>query len=827
MTLRLAARSLTCFLAVLVAAPLFAANPPGKLTIKVDQPAHKIPATLYGLMTEEINHCYDGGLYAELISNRVFKDDPKNPVHWSFVKADGFGQISLDNANPITNTSLTTCLRLDVANGQVGVSNDGFWGIPVLPGKTYTVSFYAKASADFTEPLAITLQPKAIGAISGIIPGGAAAGPKLTTEWKKYTVQMTPMSGTPAYANGVFSIFAKSKGTVWLNQVSLMPPTYKNTPNGNRIDLMEKLADLQPAFLRFPGGNYLEGNTIAERFNWKETIGPLENRPGHMCPWGYRSSDGMGLMEFLRWCEDLKMEPILGVFAGYALQGEHVTGEALKPHIQDALDEIEYITGDVDTKWGAQRAKDGHPEPFKLTYVEVGNEDQFDRSGSYDSRFTDFYDAIKAKYPNLQLIATTPVKTRKPDLVDDHYYRSARDMQNDVHHYDKLDRNGPKIFVGEWATTEGSPTPTMNAALGDAAWLTGMERNSDLIVISAYAPLLVNVNPGASQWGTNLIGYDALKSFGSPSYYVQRMFNQNRGDVVLPVAIVPQISKPVVAPPPPHGGIGVASWSTNVQYKDLKVTKSDGTVLFTSDFSKGTAPFKFFKGDWKADEGTLHQSGNDTECRAIAGDPAWGDVDYTVKARKLGGAEGFIVMFDVKDDNNYLWFNAGGWNNTRTALEVGENGARRVIGNDSNFAVETNRWYDVKIEARGNKSTCYVDGKQILAATYEPPPVPDPLYATASRDDATGDVIVKVVNIADTVQQMDLEFQGLTARPDGRYFTGGTVEILQGEPGWVNTIDQPEKVAPKKSDLRATGASFTNGWEFPAHSVSILRFKTK
>jgi alpha-N-arabinofuranosidase len=314
-------------------------------------------------------------------------------------------------------------------------------------------------------------------------------------------------------------------GTVWLQLLSVFPPTYKDRANGNRKDLMEMLAAMHPAFLRFPGGNYLEGNTIPERFDWKKTVGPLVDRPGHMSPWRYRSSDGMGLLEFLEWCEDLKMQPVLAVYAGYSLQQQFVKpGPDLEPYVQDALDEIEYVTGDASTKWGAERVKNGHPAPFALNYVEIGNEDQFDRSKSYDGRYAQFYDAIKKKYPALTLIATTPVKGHVMDMVDDHYYKRAEEFFGDTHHYDKLDRNGPKIFVGEWATREGTPTPNMGAALGDAAWMTGMERNSDLILISSYAPLLVNVNPNGMQWQSDLIGYDANSSYGSPSYYAQVMF---------------------------------------------------------------------------------------------------------------------------------------------------------------------------------------------------------------------------------------------------------------------------------------------------------------
>ena len=361
-------------------------------------------------------------------------------------------------------------------------------------------------------------------------------------------------------------------GTIWLSLVSLFPPTYKNRPNGNRVDLMELLAAMKPGFLRFPGGNYLEGPDYENRFNWKATIGPLEQRPTHMSPWRYRSSDGMGLLEFLEWSEDLNMEPILGVYAGLHIDNgaNIITGDALKPHVQDALDEIEYITGSTSTTWGARRAKDGHPRPFRLRYVEVGNEDWLNMgTASYDSRFTMFYDAIKAKYPGIQVISTMRtqdrnfVHTRKPDLLDDHFYVTIPTALAQAHLYDDYSRSATKVFVGEWATNNPrtGDTPMMAFALGDAAWLTGLERNADVVVMHCYAPLLVNVNPGGRQWAVNLIGYDALTSFGSPSYYVQKMFSNNRGDVVLPATFdpLPKLTLeqiPVAPQPAPPAGRG-------------------------------------------------------------------------------------------------------------------------------------------------------------------------------------------------------------------------------------------------------------------------------
>ena len=499
------------------------------LTIHPNQPVSAVSPTLYGLMTEEINFSYDGGLYAELVRNRTFRADWSGILYWYLLEnGNSSAKMSIDDkAGP--SDALKSSLKLEVtradSQNQAGVLNVGYWGMPVRPDTVYKGSFYAKADSADVGAVTVSLVSDTTGKAVA-----TATVPGLTTSWKQYEFTLKTGALQPSAANHLVLSVAHP-GTLWLNLVSLFPPTYKNRVNGNRVDLMEKLAAMHPAFLRFPGGNYLEGDHIPERFDWKKTIGSLVDRPTHPSPWRYHSSDGLGLLEFLGWCEDLKMQPVLAVYAGYSMEQEHVNpGPDLDPYVQDALDEIEYVAGSADTKWGAQRVKDGHPAPFALTYVEIGNEDWFDRSGSYEGRYAQFYKAIKAKYPRLQLIATMPLKEMKPDVQDDHYYVRATQNFQDATHYDKTDRNGPKIFVGEWATREGSPTPNMGAALGDAAWMTGLERNSDIVVMAAYAPLLVNVNPGGMQWETDLIGYDTMKSYGSPAYYAQVMFASHLGD---------------------------------------------------------------------------------------------------------------------------------------------------------------------------------------------------------------------------------------------------------------------------------------------------------
>jgi len=534
------------------------------LQIKADQIAAQVSPMLYGLMTEEINFSYEGGLYGELVRNRTFKANPTNAVYWSAMN----GSISLDTNQPL-NSALNVSLKLDTGkaseNSPAGIANGGYWGIPVKPNTAYHASFYARGE-HFSGPLTVSLfhvnTNKAIityhikdGSVSKGFeaghtePGASAMVPKLSGKWQKYEVTLTTGNIETSKDNQLVISTTKpgtfwsklwgKHGTVWFQQVSLFPPTFNNRANGSRPDIMQLLADMQPKFLRLPGGNYLEGDYINERFDWKKTIGDISQRPGHRSPWNYWSTDGFGLMEYLNWCEDLKMEPLLAVFAGYALKHDYVKpGPDLEPYVQDALDEIEYVTGGTNTTWGAQRAKDGHPAPFPLHYVEVGNEDWFDRSGSYDGRFAQFFNAIKAKYPGLQIIATTPVKGVTPDLVDEHYYRSQEQMEAQSHMYDTRSRtNQTKVFVGEWATRVGRPTPSMAGALGDAAWMCCMERNSDIVLLESYAPLFVNVSDlargGSMQWPSDLIGYDALTSYGSPSYYAQKMFSTHHGDNVL------------------------------------------------------------------------------------------------------------------------------------------------------------------------------------------------------------------------------------------------------------------------------------------------------
>jgi alpha-N-arabinofuranosidase len=793
----------------------------GTITIDVAHPGIAISPRLYGLMTEEINHSYDGGIYAELIRNRIFKDDLKVPVAWSLVSSGGAtGTISLDRSDPVNSGALDTSLCLDVgplSEGQsVGIANQGFWGIPFEPNTPYKLSFYTRASAGLTQAPSYEIRSD-----DGQTCFRQSAVHSISTKWQHVTTILKASASDSGHTHRlILYVNGPTRGgSIWFSLVSLMPPTFRDRVNGNRIDLMQMLADLHPAFLRFPGGNYLEGNSMAERFDWKKSIGSLENRPGHQGPWGYRSSDGMGLLEFLEWCEDLKMEPLLCVYAGYSLRGEHVeAGPALAPYVQDTLDEIEYAMGDQTTHWGQQRISNGHAAPFVIPYVEVGNEDGFDRSGSYDRRFAQFYDAIRAHYPQIKLIATQWVKSRKPDMVDDHYYRSPRAMERDVGHYDNYDRRGMKIFVGEWATEDGRPTPTMRAAVADAAWLTGLERNSDLVQMSAYAPLLVNVNPEARQWPTNLIGYDATSSFGSPTYYVLKMFAQNRGDRLLPTTVsFPVDSTQAVSVN--SGAVGFGANSINAEFADVVVAHGNA-VLYRSNFGAGAADWKLRGPGWQAADGELKHMALTGQSRAIVGSGDWTDYTFSFKVRKLHPGPGILAVFHYQDPENFCCWRLG----TRgdwAQLEQDVDGVAQPIGPAVPLKLEIGKWYSLRIGASAPHIRCFV-GDKLMVEALEPPQPPVPrICVAASRFEQGGAIIVKVVNIQPTDQRMRIDLPGLGSAA----IDSAKVQTLAGLPQDVNSIKEPRKLVPKEQIIDVGGSGLVH--DFPGTSVSVVRLDIK
>jgi alpha-L-arabinofuranosidase len=470
--------------------------------------------------------------------------------------------------------------------------------------------------------------------------------------------------------------------------------------------------------------------------------------------------------------------------------------------VQDALDAIEYANGPVDSVWGSLRAKNGHPEPFNLKYLEIGNENG---GPAYHERWELFYKAIKAKYPDIQLIANVwggyPTKSM-PEIIDEHYYNNPEFFMLNAHKYDSYDRKGPRVFVGEYAVTQGCGQGNLRGAIGEAAFMTGMERNSDIVIMASYAPLLVNVNH--RKWNPDLINYDSSRIYGLPSYYVQQLFSVHRGDVVLPTRVEASMTSTALE----GGCIGVGTWMTRAEFKDIKVVK-DGKTLFESDFSKGSDGWKMLgAGKWQVKDGALQQEAMTENVRAVAGDKSWTDYILTVKARKISGDEGFLILFNVQNEEAKSWWNIGGWGNSRHAVEMGGVSDEGVRGR-----VETGKWYDIRIEVKDNRVRCFLDDKLIHDMTT---PSMKALYASATLDTAAKQIILKAVNVDEKPQDTEIDLSGVTVG------TSAEMIVLTSEKSTdENSLDNPTKVSPVTKSIEIAGAKFR--MTFAPNSLTILR----
>ncbi|MCS6829425.1 MAG: alpha-L-arabinofuranosidase C-terminal domain-containing protein [Armatimonadota bacterium] len=785
--------------------PLFVHAQTATLDIDASAQGTPISPLLWGIFFEEINHAGDGGIYAEMVRNRSFEDAPHTTIHaWQLADSGGRARIALDRSVPL-NPRNPHSLRWEIDAGDQPVSliNEGFWGIAVERGKRYRLSLYARRDDRFRGELRISLQ----GADGAIAAQHTVRG--ISAQWKRFSATLTSRTTDP---RARLVITATSSGTVWLDMVSLMPvDTFKGRPNGLRKDLAQMLADLRPSFLRFPGGCFVEGDRMSNALRWRDTLGDVAERPSRWCVWGYTTTQGLGLHEYLQMSEDLGAEPMLVVNCGMACQyrnGDVVPMEQLDEWIEDALAAIEYAIGPPTSKWGALRAKNGHPKPFPLRFVEVGNENW---GPAYEQRYARFYDAIKARFPQIQIIANAPVRSRPMDVLDEHYYSSPEWFISQANRYDRYDRNGVKIFVGEYAVTQGAGTGNLRAALGEAAFMTGIERNGDVVIMAAYAPLFVNVN--ARQWNPDLIGFDSSRVYGTPSYYVQKLFSLYRGTHVLPL----KVNAPAVSVTEPRGAIGLGTWSTQAEYRDVRVAHN-GRTLFTADFVQGAAGWRVVRGDWQVVDGAYRQNSLSTDCRAVVGDPNWTDYTLTLRARKLGGAEGFLILFRVRDDNNWYWWNLGGWGNVKHAVEKCVGGGKSIVSNEVAGSIEAGRWYDIRIEVHGARIRCYLDNQ--LVHDFEDKPL-SALYAVASRNTRTGEVILKVVNVSGEPVETDIRLQGVR----GLQPTGKVVTLSNDNPDEENSLDHPVRVAPVQSTLRVTGTHFR--YTFPRHSLTVIVLKQR
>jgi alpha-L-arabinofuranosidase len=793
-----------------------------RVTVQADKPGIAVPTTLHGLFFEDINYGADGGLYAELIQNRSFEH--RQPLFaWSEeADADAKARILVETESPL-NANNTHFLRIYVTeSGKNGfaVSNPGFDGIVLRSGEKYLFSVYARLRAGDARQLQVSLEDK-----SGRILTTQYFG-ELGATWKKFEATLTsPANETDAK----LLVHVLNRGVVDLDMISLFPEkTFKGRRNGLRADLAQALADVKPGFLRFPGGCIVEGRDFANMYRWKDTIGDVAERKQNWNVWQdgrspqYYQTYGLGFFEYFQLCEDIGAEPVPVINCGMCCQarrGPPVPLDELGPYVQDALDLIEFANGPATSKWGARRAAMGHPKPFNLKFLAVGNE-QWQQV--YFDRYDVFYRALKAKYPEIKLISSAGPLPNDPlwefawnkfrngtpaDVVDEHYYVPPQWLMENGDRYDRYDRKGPKIFVGEFAAHDGRLRKNnLRAALAEAAYMTSLWKNSDVVLMASYAPLFGKY--GHDQWHPNLIWFDNSRAVLTPSYFAQAQFARNRPDVVLPVRVEAGTINEKSS-----GMIGVGTWNTQAEYKDVRVTAPDGKVLFESDFTKGLNGWKTADGQWAAVDGALRQSAGGENIRAVAGDPSWTDYTLTLKARKLGGEEGFLVLFRTADIDNTTWWNLGGWRNTEHSLQGEGMTERHVQG-----SIETNRWYDVRVELRGGSVKAYLDGKLIHEADRKPVSL---LYASAGRDDRAHEIILQLVNPFAQPMAAAIKLAGLRT-------VGSRAQVMtlaNADPDTENTLNRPDAVAPRTGEFTGVAPEFT--YHLEPHSLTTLRIPEK
>ena len=799
---------------------LFSATAKAQVTIDIDaqQRGPKVSPMLYGIFYEDINHAADGGIYAELIRNRSFEDGPRygapaDMQGWTTYAAAPSQLtarlIQPTKKTPLLNSVQHNALALDIkasAALPVCLVNEGYWGINAVQGRSYRLSFWAKTlkyqgtvkatlcSKDGSQLYAETL-------VSGF-PVAKAKG------WTKYEATLTANDNDPL---AQFALVFDGAGQVQIDMVSLFPPTFKNRENGMRPDLANMLWQLHPKFMRFPGGCFVEGQESPDNaFRWERTIGPIEEREGHWnVNWGYRTSDGLGYHEYLQLAEDLGAKPLYVVNVGI-WHGGMTPYDSIQPWIDECMNALEYANGPVISKYGAMRARNGHPEPFGIEYLEIGNEnnqpDPRQQSDHYYERYEQFYKAIRAKYPEMKIIGNVVAwgddnpkwNSKLPvDLLDEHYYRSPDWFAAAFHKYDTYNRQGPKVYVGEYAVTNGyGKLGNMNAALGEAVYMMGMENNADVVELASYAPIFVNEND--ARWRPDMIRFSSSRVMGTPSYYVQQLMPQHLGTQVVKVEqnnpYKGKVRKPLT---PKQSRVGFGTWNTCATFEADK-------------------EMEYVYGDWQKEGNTVRQTGHKDATLCIGKSIIDSD-HYTCKfrARKDEGAEGFIIIFNYVDEKNYCWVNFGGWTNSQHAIEQISNGGK-LLADSKRGRIEAGRWYDVTLQVNGDSVKAWLDNELVFDTILKHDDTKG-IFSSATIDDASGELIVKVANTSDAATTARLRLKNMEP-------TCARVVRLSANDGMEeNTLDAPTAIHPVEQLLSPENGSIL--LDVPPYSLNIVRIK--
>lgn len=800
---------------------------------------------LYGIFFEDINRAGDGGLYPEMLRNRSFDDSIPpvectlegddyaivTPAGWrdEFNHGEGLSRWIRDNRieyTPIpawySEKAVMKLEREDTLNDKRSASllaelrpkgyiyNTGFAGIAQKEGESYHFYMFAKV----TEPVNIILS------IEEDKERLCESKMKLSGEgFIRYDADFTAVKTT---GNASFVITCPDGGSIRLGFTSLMPA---NTYNGHglRRDLVEKLRDMHPAFLRFPGGCIVEGFTPSTAMRFKNVVGPVWERPGHLLMWHYRTTNGLGFHEYLQLCEDLDMEPLYVLNCGMTCQARNsvlMEGEALDDMIQDTLDALEYATAPADSKWGRLRAAMGHPQPFKMNYLEIGNENW---GPAYEERYLKCYKILKERYPKIKFVANNHVEQKglPVDIVDEHYYDSVEFFAEHIHFYDHYDRKGPEVFLGELAVLRG-PVGQLYGAMGEAMFMIGMERNQDVVTLASYAPLLENYHYNA--WYPNLLIFDNLNSYCIPSYYAWKLFGGSRGDYVVTSQDETGILyRPVKGMPSLIGAAGVryrnASWNSRPIAAAHEVmghvaSTKDGFVITEPDEMQREESAKL----WVKQDEVLVVLGDEEETTN-------GTFEVEILAEKdreigIGVYSSRISKEVYMNDETHppREWNAGIVRPFQWRIKNGKSTLKEMcfpkpvsLTDEVSVELKPEGYNKFSYTVTGKKMSFYVNDELIQEAV-----VPNFPAMASVTSDTRKEIIIKIVNIAPEPDEIEIK---LDCEVESDYMVG----ILTGEKYAQNSIENPTRV--QDSQIELSGASRQFVYTAPAYSINVLHLK--
>ena len=747
-----------------------------------------ISPDLWGVFFEDINYSADGGLYAELIQNRSFEYTDADHAGWNGLTCwtlegnSGQAALSLSTADPF-NAATPHYAIVNATSDSAKLLNSGFDGISVVAGETYRLHITARQLAGMPGAIRARLQDRGeVVALGDPI--------RLGHSWEQATAELTAIRSSPSAS---LALEIEQDAKVAIDTVSLFPTsTFRDGDSVLRADLACAIAELHPRFIRFPGGCVAHGLGLDNIYRWSSTVGPLESRHQMFNLWGYHQSMGLGYFEYFQYCEQIGAKPLPVLAAGVCCQNLDggampVADDHMGEYIAEVLGLIEYANGPASSRWGALRAAAGHPEPFGLEYLAIGNEDQ--QTAIFRNRFSEIYEAIRDQHPEITVVGTVGPAPFGSDyeagwnfarelgvpIVDEHSYKSPRWFFENLDRFDSYDRNGPAVYVGEY----GSKGNTVLNALAEAAYMMALERNGDIVRLASYAPLLAKVDH--TQWVPDLIYFDNQKVMRTANFYVQKMHSESTGDRAIPVQ--------VEAPPaftrvcPTRTAISVRSASANVEFSNVRLNDSDPVSVTL--------------------EGDLRE-------QAMPVESAGADCYITLNAKLTGGADGFAIAFGEIGTPNHFEWQFGTWKNRFSTLYIVADGNHDELLEPVPFSVETGRTYriEIRVEDGGDRIACVLDGE--VMHDWKRVIKPEQRFtATAVRDTASFTTWLKVVNATPEDVAATIDFD--IAPPN----TVITRAVFAGEPT-AGAAFEPSPVLPRvdtltwpRGELRFAPFSFT------------------